>query len=121
MTSHETILYISDHVASNNSVVPALRAAGYDVVDASSTQAIALAFVLHCIGVVVLNQEAGEQSSLDVTGSLREICPGVPILMLVGEERRHLPPGVDLVLNTKQPLEQLTSAVRGLLAAKLVG
>jgi hypothetical protein len=120
MMSYETILYISGHTVRNDPNVAALEAAGYEVLSASPTQAVALLFVLHCIGVVVLNQEAEEQGSLDVVGSLRTICRDIPILMLVREEPCHLPPGVEVCLNARQALEQLTSAVSRLLVAKLV-
>jgi DNA-binding NtrC family response regulator len=52
----ETILYVSDQTASNNSVLAALKATGYEVVSTNSaTQAIALLYVLHTVSGVVLN------------------------------------------------------------------
>ena len=120
MMRYETILYVSDHAVSNNPNVDVLEAAGYEVVCASPSQAVALLYVLHCIGLVVVDLEVAEQSSADVVASLTAVCPGVPILMLVRDEPCHLPSGVDVCLTARQALKQLTSTVRRLLDARLV-
>jgi CheY-like chemotaxis protein len=55
----DTILYISDHGLRSSSILAALEASGYSVVSAdSSTQAIALVFVLHSVNDVVLDQHS---------------------------------------------------------------
>lgn len=55
----ESILYVSEQTPSNNSILAALKATGYEVVSTNSaTQAIALLYVLHTVAGVVLNQRA---------------------------------------------------------------
>jgi CheY-like chemotaxis protein len=109
----ETILYVSDQTANNNSVLTALKATGYEVVSTNSaTQAIALLYVLHTVAGVVLNHRARARAKFDVVRSLRAIRSGVPIVLLCGEQIKRLPSSVDACVDTRQPLEKLTAAVR---------
>ena len=115
----ETILCISDWATSSNSALAALKATGYEVVSAkSSTQAIALLFIMHSVAAVVLSQRAREQTSFDVVRSLRAIRPDVPIVLLGCDQIDLLPSRVDACVSTGQPLEKLASAVRRLLTAR---
>jgi len=116
----ETILYVSDQTANDNSVLAALKATGYEVVSANSaTQAIALLYVLHTVAGVVLNHRARARAKFDVARSLRAIRSGVPIVLLCSEQIKRLPSSVDACVDTGQPLEKLTAAVRRrLLTAK---
>src|SRR4030088_1865907 len=104
----ETILYVSDQTANNNSVLAALKAAGYEVVSTNSaTQAIALLYVLHTVAGVVLNQRARERAKFDLERSLRAIRSDVPIVLLCRGQATSLPPSVDACVDTGQPLEKL--------------
>jgi len=115
----ETILYISDQTANNDSALAALKATGYEVVSTSnSTQAIAMLFLLHSIAGVVLNHRARERAKFDIVRSLRAIRSDVPIVLLCRGQATSLPPSVDACVDTGQPLEKLTAAVRRLLVAK---
>jgi CheY-like chemotaxis protein len=115
----ETILYISDQTANNDSVLAALKATGYEVVNTNnSTQAIALLFLLHSVAGVVLNHLARERAKFDIARSLRAIRSDVPIVLLCRGQATSLPPSVDACVDTRQPLEKLTAAVRRLLVAK---
>ena len=115
----ETILYVSDQTANNNSVLAALKATGYEVVSTNSaTQAIALLYVLHTVAGVVLNHRARERAKFDIARSLRAIRSDVPIALLCGDQINRLPSSVDACVDTGQPLEKLAAAVRRLLAAK---
>ena len=115
----ETILYVSDQTANNNSVLAALKAAGYEVVSTNSaTQAIALLYVLHTVAGVVLNHRARERAKFDIAGSLRAIRSDVPIVLLCDDQITRLPSSEDACVDTGQPLEKLAAAVRRLLAAK---
>jgi CheY-like chemotaxis protein len=117
----DTILYISDHGPRSSSIVAALEATGHDVVSAdSSTQAIALLFVMHPVTAVVLDQHSIEQSSFDLTHSLRALRPDVPIVLLCADRIDRLPPAVDSCVNTGQPLENVASDLQRLLAEKPV-
>ena len=115
----ETILYLSDQAANSNSVLAALKAAGYEVVSTNSaTQAIALLYVLHRVAGVVLNRRARERAKFDVARSLRAIRSDVPIVLLCGDQINCLPSSVDACVDTRQPLEKLAAAPRRLLAVK---
>jgi DNA-binding NtrC family response regulator len=115
----ETILYVSDQATSSNSVCVALKAAGVDVVSTnSSTQAIALLFVMQSVAAVVLHQRTKEQAGSEVARSLRAICPEVPIILLGCDQIAPLPSCVNACGSTGQPLEKLTRAVRHMLNAK---
>jgi CheY-like chemotaxis protein len=115
----ETILYVSDQTANNNSVLAALKATGYEVVSTSSaTQAIALLYVLHAVAGVVLNHRARERAKFDIARSLRAIRSDIPIVLLCGDRINRLPSSVDACVYPRQPLEKLTAVVRRLLAAK---
>lgn len=115
----ETILYISDQTANDDSVLDALKATGYEVVSTnSSTQAIAMLFLLHSVAGVVLNHRARERAKFDIARSLRAIRPDVPIVLLCRDQINRLPSSVDACVDTGQPLEKLTAAVRRLLVAK---
>jgi CheY-like chemotaxis protein len=112
---HETILYLSDQATSSDSVFAALETTGYEVVSTnSSTQAIALLYIMHSVAAVVLHHRAREQTSFDVARSLRAIHPDVPIVLLCRDQIDRLPPCVDACVSTEQPLEKLASAVRSL-------
>jgi CheY-like chemotaxis protein len=117
--THETILYVSDQTANNNSVLAALKATGYEVVSTNSaTQAVAMLYVLHAVAGVVLNHRAGERAKFDIAGSLRAIRSDVPIVLLCDDQINRLPSSEDACVDTGQPLERLTAAVRRLLTAK---
>jgi DNA-binding NarL/FixJ family response regulator len=114
-----TILYISDHGPGSSSILAALEATGYDVVStASSTQAIALSFVMHSVTAVVLDQHSVEESSFDLTHSLRALRPDVYIVLLCADRIDRLPPAVDACVNKGQPLENLKADLQRLLAEK---
>ena len=117
--TEDTILYISDNGPRSGSILSALEATGHDVVSTdSSTQAIALLFVMHSVTAVVLDQHSIGQPGFDLTHGLRAVCPQVPIILLCGDRINHLPPDVDLCVNIDQPLENLTSDLLRFLAKK---
>src|SRR5258708_28346620 len=79
----DTILYISDQAANSDSVLAALKAAGYEVVSTnSSTQGLALLFFIHSVSAIVLNQRTEEQNSSDLARILRNIRADVPMVLL---------------------------------------
>lgn len=117
--ARETILYISDTVTFSGLVFAALEATGYEVVSTqSSSQAIAIEYVLHSVIAVVLHHQTGEQSNLHAAKSLRTFCPSAPIILLSDDELDPLASDVDACVRTGQSLEKLTSEVRSLLSAK---
>jgi CheY-like chemotaxis protein len=117
--AHETILYVFDSGTDSNAALAVLRAAGYEVVSTNSAmQAIALLYILHPIGAVVLDRRAPELTSFDVARSLKAVRPDVPIVLLCRDQFDHLPPSVDGCVSTRQPLAKLTSEVRSLLTSR---
>ena len=117
--TRETILYISDRETFTGSIFAALEATGYQVVSTqSSTEAMAIEYIMHSVVAVVLRHQTGEQSSLDAAKSLRTFCPNVPIILLCDDELDRLPSYVDACVCTGQSLERVASEVRDLLSAK---
>jgi len=115
----ETILYISDQTANSNPVLAALKATGYEVVSTgSTTQAIALLYILHGVAGVVLNRRIREQQTSDLTRSLHAIRSDVPIVLLCSDRTSRLPTYVDACVSIGQSLEKLATAVRRVLLAK---
>jgi DNA-binding NarL/FixJ family response regulator len=113
---HETILYISDPAVSSDSVILELEATGYEVVSTdSSTQGIALLYLMHSVAAVVLHHPAEDGTCFKLAQSLRAIHPGVPIVLLSRDPIHFLPPCVDACVITEQPFEKVASAVRTLL------
>ncbi len=117
--ARETILYISDRETFTGSIFAALEATGYQVVSTqSSTEAMAIEYIMHSVVAVVLRHQTGEQSSLDAAKSLRTFCPNVPIILLCDDELDRLPSYIDACVCTGQSLEKVTSEVRSLLSAR---
>jgi hypothetical protein len=111
----ETILYISDQTTCSNAISAALNAAGYEVVTANTTEAVALLYILHSIAAVVLR--AREQTSLDVQ-SIRAMCPDVPIVLWCRGRIDCVPSRVDTYVTTGQSPATLAAVVRRLIAKK---
>jgi DNA-binding NtrC family response regulator len=115
----KTILYISDHGPRSSSILAALEATGHNVVStASSTQALALLFVMHSIAAVVLDQHSVETSSFDLAHSLRVLRPDVHIVLICADRMDRLPAAIDYCVNTWQQLENVTSDLQRILAKK---
>ena len=114
-----TILFVSDHGPQSSSILAALEATGYDVASPDrSTQAIAMLFVMNSVNAVVIDQPWTNQSSFDLTRSLRALCPEVPIIALCDGRIDPLPPEVDSCLNMRQPPEKVTSDLKCVLAER---
>ena len=113
----ETILLVSTQKTSGNSVMAAIKATGYRVVSTTSTEAIALLFIMHCAAVVVLDRAAGEKTSFELARQLRAMCHDVPIILLSPTPISPLPSQIDAYVSTAPPLANLTSAVLRALAS----
>jgi len=113
-----TILYISDKTTPGEPVTDALRNAGYEVVSAdSSSEGVALLFLMHSVAAVVLHDQLGERSGVDLARTLRSIRPEVAIILLSPNQIDSLQPYVDASVSLSQPFDMVTSTVPGLLAA----
>jgi hypothetical protein len=116
---HETILYISGGATNSDWVINDLEATGYEVVSTdSSTEGIALLYLMHSIAAVVLDCQTEDTSWFELGQSLRAIRIGVPIILLSREPILYLPPWVDGCVGTEQPLEEVASAVHSLLTGE---
>ena len=116
---HETILYISDHAASSDSVTVELEAEGYEVVSTdSSSQGAALLYIMHSVAAILLHCQPKDRTWFKFAQSLRAIRPGVPIILLSRDPILCLPSWVDACVGTEQPLEEVASAVHSLLTGE---
>jgi hypothetical protein len=113
----KAILYVSEDGGSS-SVLAALKATGHNVVRTnSSTQAIALLFLMHSVVAVVLNREVQKQAPGDLAQRLRAIRPTVLVVLLGCDQSEDLPSTVDACVSIQQSIENIASEVRGLLTA----
>jgi hypothetical protein len=116
---HETILYISDNATNSDSVIIELEAKGYEVVSTdSSNQGAGLLYIMHSVAAVVLHYQPEDRTWFELAKSLRAIRSGVPIILLSRDPILCLPPWVDACVGTKQPLEEVASAVHRLLTGE---
>ncbi len=103
-----TILCVADDVATNDSLLPTLRHAGYELlVTGSATQATALLFIHRRIEAVVLDQRTKERTSLGLARILRSLRADVPILLLAREMLDPLPRCLDACICVGQELDSL--------------
>ena len=109
--THETILFISAREITGNSVLAAVKATGYPVINTTSTQAAAFLFIMHCDAVVLLDRAEREKNSFDLARNLRAICHDVPIILLSPTPISSLPSDVDDCVSTTPPLRNLTSTI----------
>jgi CheY-like chemotaxis protein len=116
--SISAVLYIPDKTVPEDPVTGALRNAGYEVVSAdSSSEGVALLFLMHSVAAVVMHDQLGERSGVDLARTLRSIRPEVAIILLSLNPIDSLPPYVDVPVSLSQPFDMVTSTVPGLLAA----
>jgi DNA-binding response OmpR family regulator len=114
--SLDTILYIFDKAIASDPVLVALKATGYKVISAgSSSQGLALLFLMRSVAAVVLHDEAGEWAGPEGARTLRAIRSNVPIILLCRYQIDGLPSCVDVCVSLAQPLDLVISAVRRLL------
>ncbi len=114
----KAILYVSEDTSGSSPVLAALKATGHNVVRTnSSTQAIALLFLMHSVVAVVLNREVQKQAFGDLAQRLRAIHPTVLVVLLGCDQGEYLPSSVDACVNIQQSIENITSEVRCLLTA----
>ena len=107
----KTILFISSQKTSSNSVLAALKATGCRVVSSTSTQAIALLFIMHCVAAVLVDRAGSDNTTFDLARKLRAICPDAPIILLSPTPISPLPSHVDACVSTAPPLTNVTCAV----------
>jgi DNA-binding NtrC family response regulator len=117
MKEQITILHISDQDNSRHSGLAALKEIGCEVVSANSpTEGVALLYIMHSVAAVVLDNRAKEQASFDLSQSLRQIRPDVPIVLLCSDQIDHAHSWTDRCVST----DTLISALKHLLTAQPV-
>ncbi len=103
-----TILCVVDDGASDESLLPTLRNAGYEVlVTGSAPQATALLFIHRRIEAVVLDQRAKQRTGLRLARVMRSLRADVPILLLSREMLDPLPRCLDACVCVGQELNSL--------------
>ena len=112
----KTILFISSQKTSSNSVLAAVKATGCRVVSSTSTQAIALLFIMHCVAVVLVDGAGSDDTGFELARRLRSICPVAPIVLLSPTPISPLPSHIDACVSTAPPLTNVTFAVLRVLA-----
>jgi DNA-binding NtrC family response regulator len=111
MKEHITILHISDRDDSRHSALAELQEIGCEVVSANSaTEGVALLYIMHSVAAVVLDNRAKEQASFDLSQSLRQIRPDVPIMLLCNDQIDNATSCTDGCLST----DKITSALKHL-------
>jgi DNA-binding NtrC family response regulator len=117
MMEHKTILYITDGESNSNSALAELEEMGYEIVSANSpTEGVALLYVMHSVAAVVLDNRSKEQASFDVTESLREIRPDVPLMLQCSDQIDSSSSSTAECMST----DKLTCALHHLLTAEPV-
>ena len=82
----------------------------------SPTEGVALLYIMHSVAAVVLDNRAKEQASFDLSQTLRQIRPDVPIMLLCSDQVDNASSWTDRCLST----DKLTSALKHLLSAEPV-
>jgi len=117
MKERITILHISDRDDSRYSALADLKEIGCEVVSANSpTEGVALLYIMHSVAAVVLDNRAKEQASFDLSQSLRQIRPGVPIMLLCSDQVDRESPLTDRCVRA----DRLISALKHLLSMEPV-
>jgi hypothetical protein len=84
---------------------------GYTVVvPATADQAVALCPYNHIAATLVDRSSLAESDDWSLARSLKAVARNVPVLLIVSGEiadQQRLPPGVDLIVSEKNPLETL--------------
>ena len=115
MKEQITILYISGRADSSHLGLDNLKEIGCEVVSANSpTEGVALLYIMHSVAAVVLDSRVKEQASFDLSQSLRQIRPDVPIMLLCSDQIDNAPSWTDKCLST----DKLSSALKHLLNAE---
>src|ERR1700756_4663301 len=103
MKEQITILYISGRADSSHLGLDNLKEIGCEVVSADSpTKGVALLYIMHSVAAVVLDNRAKEQASFDLSQSLRQIRPDVPIMLLCSDQIDNTPSPTGGCLNTDE-------------------
>jgi hypothetical protein len=112
----KTILYLSGERSSTCLVTKALETTGSRVVSGnSSSQGMALLFLIKSVAAVVIDDEVRKTGDFDVACSMRAIRPQLVIILRSGSEVETLPKCFDACVNAEQPFEDITSSVGYLL------
>ena len=117
MKEQITILHISDRADRSHSGLAKLKEIGCGVVSTNNpTEGVALLYIMHSVTAVVLDSRVKEQAGIDLSQSLRQIRPDVPIMLLCSDEIDNAPSSTDGCLST----DRLTSALKHLLTEEPV-
>ncbi len=103
-----TILCVVDNPAADDSLLPTLQNAGYELLVASNAaQATALLFIHRKLEAVVLDQRSKERTGLGLARIMRSLRADVPILLLSRETLNQLPRCLDACVCVGEELSSL--------------
>jgi len=117
LPSH-TVLVVDDDAAIRFLCRVNLELDGWAVHEAGALDQARLALAANPIDVVVLDVHVGADSGLDFIAEVRELNPGVPVVLLTGSVGSPDLEGVDVdaVISKPFTLDQLTGTVGRLVA-----
>jgi DNA-binding NtrC family response regulator len=112
----QTILLVFVDRIQGGRLCRSLADAGYEVSGtSSSTQAIALSFVIQSLAAVVLDQRTEEHSIFDLARNLRAVRPHLPVILLSRERIPHLPAYIDACVSGEETVESFLSVLNAIL------
>lgn len=113
-----TVLVVDDDAAIRFLCRVNLELDGWAVHEAGALEQARQALAAHSVDVVVLDVHVGVDSGLDFIAEIRELNPGVPVVLLTGSVGSPDLEGVDAdaVISKPFTLDQLTGTVGRLVA-----
>ena len=115
MNSKHTILYVTENLAPDNSIVGKLKNSGFDMISASrSTEAVAKLFA-NRIEAIVLDQRATEKINLGLAKFIKSFRAAMPVILLSTQLLDPLPRCIDAGVCLQDELGSLVLTIELLL------
>lgn len=115
MNSKQTILYVTENLAADNSIVGKLRNSGFNLISAShSTEAVAKLFA-NRIEAIVLDQRSTEKINLGLAKFIKSFRAAVPVILLSTQLLDPLPRCIDAGVCLQDELGGLVPTIELLL------
>src|SRR3954467_7827155 len=115
MNSKRTILYVTENLAADNSIIGKLRNSGLNLTSASrSTEAVAKLFA-NRIEAIVLDQRSTEKINLGLAKFIKSFRAAVPVILLSTQLLDPLPRCIDAGVCMQEELSGLVPMIELLL------
>jgi DNA-binding NtrC family response regulator len=116
MNPKQTILYIIENHAPDNSIIGKLKSSGFNLISASkATEAIAKLFANRRVEAIVLDQRANPQIRLGLAKFIKSFRAAVPVILLSTQLLDPLPRCIDAGVCLQDELGALVPTIRLLL------